>query len=254
MRIRDNRWYGCRRDTKDWLDRLFTMTATHLPPQVDLRSNCPPVMDQGELGSCTAHGITGALRHLLLSTGRADYPLSRLWVYYQERKVEGTIGEDAGAEIRDGIKVIAALGAAHETLWPYDIAKFKDAPPADVGLDAHLFRALVYERVTVSVSGLKHALALGFPVIIGLSLHESFESDAVARTGFVPYPKRGEQMIGGHCMYVVGYVTINGQEYFIVRNSWGADWGAGGDCYFPPSVLGSRMFGSDYWVVRQAGQ
>lgn len=252
MRPISHKWYGCRRDLRDPRDKMMVSRAVRLPPSVDLREHCPPVMDQGDIGSCTAHGITGALRFLLRRTGQPDTVLSRLQLYYDERKLEGTVAEDAGAEIRNGIKCAAKLGVASEDLWPYEVSRFRDAPPPPVYTDAQRFNALTYERVPVGVNALKQALAQGFPVIIGVTLFDSFEADAVARTGVVPFPSLAhEEPVGGHCMYAVGYGQRGG--YFTVRNSWGTDWGDKGDCYLPEAYLGSNRYGSDYWIIRGVG-
>jgi C1A family cysteine protease len=247
-----NAWYGFRRDQKDARDHMFHPTAARLPAVVDLRPHCPPVMDQGELGSCTAHGITGALRYELLANGKPDIPLSRLQLYYDERAAEGTVKSDAGAEIRDGIKSAEKIGVAHEALWPYAIKKFATKPAAKVYRDALTFRALSYERVPVNATSLRQALASGHPVVIGVTLYDSFESDDVARSGMLPMPKlRREKMIGGHCMLTVGYGQRPG--CFTVRNSWAADWGDKGDVYMPEEYLGSPRYGSDYWIIKTAG-
>lgn len=253
VRRREVAWYGYRRDSLDNRDRLFTPHAhfrTHLPAAVDLRHMCPPVMDQGALGSCTAHGITGALRFARIKAGTADLPLSRLQLYYDERSVERTIDSDAGAEIRDGIKCAVKLGVGPETDWPYVISRFKRKPPTKCYQDALRDRALVYERVPVDDNAIKAAIASGFPVIIGISVYDGFESAATAATGIVPMPNFNEGPIGGHCMYVVGYGQKPG--YFTVRNSWGK-WADHGDCYLPEAYLGSTRYGSDYWVIRKAG-
>lgn len=251
MTTNRNQWYGCRRDTKDARDHIFRPTVVRLPASVDLRSHCPPILDQGALGSCTGHGITGALRYELISAGHQDVPLSRLQLYYDEREAEGTVHSDAGAEIRDGIKCAAKIGVAHENLWPYVISKFATKPPAKVYKDAVNFTALSYQRVEVSTSALKAAIAQGHTPIVGISVYESFESDSVAKTGVVPMPKTREKMVGGHCMYVVGYGQRPGT--FTVRNSWGSDWGDSGDCYIPESYLGGTKYGSDYWIIRSEG-
>jgi len=247
-----NAWYGCIRDTLDRRDVMFHPTVFRYPSTVDLRPHCPPVMDQGQLGSCTAHGITGALRYELMQrAGQCDIALARLQLYYDERVIEGSVNDDAGAEIRDGIKCCAKNGVGRESLWPYNIAKFKQKPPAAVYKDAVQFEALNYERVTVGASYLKAALAQGYPVIIGISVYDSFESAEASATGMIPMPATNEAVAGGHCMYVVGY----GQKVnrFTVRNSWGADWGDHGDCYIPEAYLGSPRYGSDYWIIKSAG-
>jgi C1A family cysteine protease len=252
LKKRDNRWYGLVPDLPDHRDRIFKPAAVPPDTPVDLRQWCAPVMDQGELGSCTAHGITGALRFALLKAGKADIPMSRLQLYYDERSIEGTTRSDAGAMIRDGIKAAAKKGVAHESLWPYDVKKFTKKPPQTVYKDAKEVEALVYERVSVSVNDLKAAIASGYPVVIGISVYESFESAGTAKTGMIPMPGKKEQLLGGHCMLVVGY----GQkpDTFTVRNSWAANWGDKGDCYLPEGYLGSTKYGSDYWLVRQVGK
>lgn len=246
-----NAWYGCRPDTKDARDHLFRPRAVRLPAAIDLRQHCPPVMDQGQLGSCTAHGITGALRYEMKKRGARDVKLSRLQLYYDERVKEGTVGSDAGAEIRDGIKCAAKIGVAQETLWPYVVGKFRTKPSATAYKAAIKNGALSYQRVTVSASALKAAIAAGHTPVIGLTLYDSFESAAVAKTGIVPMPEKREGVVGGHCMYVVGYGQKAG--YFTVRNSWATDWGDRGDCYFPEQYLGSSLFGSDYWIITAEG-
>jgi C1A family cysteine protease len=177
--------------------------------------------------------------------------MARLQLYYDERKIEGTVSQDAGAMIRDGIKCVSKIGVAHETLWPYNIKKFKSKPSAKVYNNARQEGALTYERVDVNATALKHALADGYPVIIGISVYESFEDDDVAKSGIVPLPSKGEQMIGGHCMYVVGYGQKKG--YFTVRNSWADDWGDAGDCYIPEKYLGNQNLGADYWIIKSVG-
>jgi C1A family cysteine protease len=252
VRARDVKWYGLRRDLPDARDHLFVpapAALASLPASVDLRDHCPPVMDQGDLGSCTAHGITGALRYALIKSGQPDHPCSRLQLYYDERVVEGTVRSDAGAEIRDGIKCAAQRGVAHESLWPYDIKAFAKKPGKAVYADALKFSALTYQRVTVDADHLKAALAAGFPVIVGISVYESFESDAVAKTGMVPLPKAKEQMLGGHCLYCIGYGIKPGT--FTLRNSWADDWGDAGDCHVPEAYLGGSKYGSDYWLISQ---
>ena len=248
------RRYGCRRDTRDARDEAhaFRPKGIRVPVAVDLRKWCPPVMDQGDLGACTAHGILGALRFLMIKRGMPDVELSRLALYYQERFEEGTTSSDAGAEIRTGIKCVNKNGAALESIWPYDPARFADPLPGSIYDDGAFRRALVYQRVQVGSAPVKQALASGFPVIIGISLYDSFEGDEVAKTGVVPMPNiKKEQLAGGHCMYAVGYGQRPG--YFTVRNSWNTDWGDKGDCYIPESMIGSASYGSDYWMIQSEG-
>lgn len=248
------KWYGYRRDQKDPRDHIFTFDPlSSLPLTIDLRNDTPKIMNQGQLGSCVTHGCSVALRYLLKKNGKPDHAYSRLQLYYDGRDLEGTVSEDSGLEIRDAIKCIAKKGVGHETLWPYVISKFKRKPSAAVYTDALKYQSLAYQRVTVSTSAVQAAVASCFPVIIGLTLFESFESELAATTGIIPMPDiHNEQMIGGHCMAVVGYGQQPG--HFTVQNSWGAGWGDKGFCYMPYDLIGSSKFGSDYWIITKAEQ
>src|SRR3954468_7542711 len=104
-------------------------TLADLPRKVDLRPQMPPVYDQGQLGSCTANAIGAAFEYLQLQQGQPDFPPSRLFVYYNERVIEGRVDEDSGAMIRDGIKSVHRLGVCSEDTWKYDIAQFAERPP-----------------------------------------------------------------------------------------------------------------------------
>lgn len=131
---RTNSRYGWLRDLPDQRDFHFAAPRdiqANLPPAVDLVPQGPPVYDQGQRGSCTGNGVAGVVQFDALQEGLADTSTpSRLFIYYNERVIEGTVESDAGAQIRDGIKTVAATGVCDETLWPHDIAKFNVKPKA----------------------------------------------------------------------------------------------------------------------------
>jgi hypothetical protein len=136
--VRPVRRFGWRPDTPDQRDRRFDHAKVlrrlrqKLPARVDLRELQlhAPVFDQGNLGSCTANAIGKAYEFAQRKQGLEDYAPSRLFIYYGEREIEGSINTDAGAEIRDGLKVVNKLGAPHETLWPYLVSRFTVKPDA----------------------------------------------------------------------------------------------------------------------------
>ena len=247
--IRRIKRYGWIPDLPDRRDRLFTAPSNVvLPPRVDLRGGCPPVYDQGELGSCTAHAIAGAVEFALRhQRPDAAFTPSRLFIYYNERVIEGTVDEDAGAMLRDGIKSVATLGAPHERLWPYDIARFRVKPARPVYRDGTAHQALLYRRVAQSPDQLKGCLAAGFPFVFGFAVYESFESAAVQRTGRVPMPAPREALLGGHAVLAVGY--DDALDAFLVRNSWGDSWGAHGYCTMPYGYLCDGNLSDDFWTI-----
>jgi len=244
--------YGWIRDLPDTRDFLFSAPLIRfpqgLPPSVDLRSECPPVYDQGQLGSCTANGIAGAIQFDQGKQGVKDFTPSRLFIYYNERVIEGTVSQDSGAQVRDGIKSVATLGAPPETDWPYNVQEVAVKPPANAYSDAKQDLVTSYARVAQNLTQMQGCLAGGYPFVFGFTVYDSFESDTVAQTGVVPMPASGETSLGGHCVLAVGYDDT--QRMFIIRNSWGPDWGLKGYCLMPYEYLLQASLASDFWTIR----
>lgn len=244
--------YGWIPDLPDRRDRMFSAPAATLralPPRVDLRDQCPPIYDQGQLGSCTAQAIAAVLQFDQVKQGQTDvFTPARLFIYYNERVVLGTVDEDSGAMLRDGIKSVAKQGAPHETLWPHVIARFRLKPSAAAYRDGELHEAIRYERLVAVVDQLKGCLAAGFPFVFGFSVYESFESTAVARTGTVPMPRTGESLLGGHAVVAVGYDEP--RRVFFIRNSWGAAWGRQGYGTMPYEYLLDGGLSDDFWTIK----
>ena len=240
--------YGWRPELPDHRDLLFASPAPDAgPASVDLESTLPPVYDQGQLGSCTANGIGGLVEFVEMVQHEGERTPSRLFIYYGERVIEGSVSQDSGAQIRDGMKVVAKLGAPPESLWPYDIAKFAQQPPAAAYAAAKHHVAVAYKRVAQTTEALKAALAAGHPVVFGFTVYESFESAEVAQTGVLNMPTHGESVVGGHCVVLVGYDDAT--QRFKVRNSWGEGWGQRGHFTMPYGYVTSRSLASDFWVL-----
>ncbi|MEA2510175.1 MAG: hypothetical protein QOG21_2257 [Actinomycetota bacterium] len=242
--------YGWVPDLPDFRDFRFTAPVPEgdLPERVDMRELCPPVYDQGQLGSCTANAIGGMLQFDQKKQKAQDFQPSRLFIYYGEREMEGTISSDSGAMIRDGIKVVNTLGAPQETDWPYDTQKFVQKPPQQAYDDAQLHQALQYQRIGQDIGQLKGCLAAGLPFVFGFRVYESFESSAVAESGRAHLPEKAEKALGGHAVMAVGY--NDHLDRFIVRNSWGASWGREGYFTLPYQYLLDPGLSSDFWSIQ----
>src|SRR5467141_2502775 len=193
--------YGWIPDLPDDRDHLYAAPPAFLsalPPYTDLRAQCPPVYDQGMLGSCTANAIGGAIEFDRLKQSLADFVPSRLFIYYNERVIEGTVEMDSGAMIRDGIKSVASQGVCPEPEWPYIISNFADKPSMQAYKDAESDRAVSYMSLVQDLNQMRGCLASGYPFMYGFTVYESFESDAVAQTGHAPMPSPTERAVGGH--------------------------------------------------------
>jgi C1A family cysteine protease len=241
--------YGWRPDLPDQRDFVFALPkAIALPPKVDLRPQCPPVLNQGQLGSCTANAIASAYEFdQMKQKVAAPYVPSRLFIYYNERVLESSVPQDSGATIRDSVKAVTKWGAPPETLWPYQITKFTVKPPAPVYKVGKAHEAVQYQRVAQTLVAIKTALAGGFPVAYGFSVYESFESPQVAKTGIVPLPAASEKLLGGHANMLAGYDDATSR--FLSKNSWGSTWGMAGYFTIPYDYLTNPKLSQDFWVV-----
>jgi len=244
--------YGWKKQLPDFRDYQFTVSKEvlkALPPKIDLRPICPPVVDQGQLGSCTANAIGAAHRFdQIKQKAKIQFEPSRLFIYYNERVIEGTVKSDAGAEIRDGIKTLNIQGACTETTWPYVISKFKTKPTIKAYTEGLLHQSVKYQAVTQTLDQMKGTLASGFPFVYGFTVYSSFESVSVAKTGIVPIPLKNESVLGGHAVLCVGYDDT--KQWFITMNSWGASWGDKGYFYIPYAYLTNPNLASDFWVIQ----
>ncbi len=252
--------YGWIRDLPDHRDLLYAapaIDAVSLPPSADLRAGFPQPYDQGELGSCTANAVAAAVQYARRKQAKADDFLpSRLFIYYNERAVEGTLSEDAGAQLRDGMKVVAKLGVCPEESrppqkadWPYDAAKFTRRPRAACFTYGEDNQVLVYRRVTQALTPMRACLAAGFPFVFGFAVYEGFESAEVAKSGEANLPAGDERLLGGHAVVAVGY--DDAAQRFTVRNSWGTRWGQKGHFTMPYAYLLDPNLAADFWTVRE---
>ena len=243
--------YGWKRDIPDIRDVCYAprISTNNLPSRIDLRDEHFPIFNQGNLGSCTANAISTAhyFSQIKQKAQKAFVP-SRLFIYYNERAMEGTINSDAGAVIRNGFKCIAKLGVCSEDTWKYKEDKFSEKPIENAYTIALDHQVIKYMKVVQMTKQLKGCLAEGYPFVFGFTVYDSFESDEVARTGIMSLPEGNESCMGGHAVMCVGY--DDEKKVFIVQNSWGKEWGDKGYFYMPYSYITNPSLASDFWTIR----
>ena len=249
--------YGWIPDRPDFRDlklkdqEFYSLTAPEtLPATIDLREKMPAMYDQGQLGDCVGNSIAAACQYDWMTKKQwNDLMPSRLFLYYNVRVVENSVASDAGMSISDAFRSLNKTGICREDLWPYDIAKFADKPTSACYSNCKLHKAFSYYSVDQNLNSIKQSLNNGFPVVIGISVYDSFESEAVATNGIVPMPQPSESNLGGHCVMIVGYQDSTKQ--FIVRNSWGSSWGLSGYFYLPYEYIDpANNLASDFWTLK----
>jgi C1A family cysteine protease len=248
--MKTHRRYGWKRSHLDKRNRKFVRSNLPVPEKVDWSPLMPPCYDQGDLGSCTANAIAGAIQFLQSVQKEPLVMPSRLFIYWNERVMEGTTDSDAGAEIMDGIKSINRQGVCPEDEWPYEDTRLTFPPTPSCFTDAALEMLLLYQSIDNTVlPDVLEALALA-PVVAGFSVYDSFESDAVAKTGVVPMPDvNNENLLGGHAVLITGYDQSS--KVFKCRNSWGANWGQSGSFTIPYAYFTDPELASDFWLCRR---
>ena len=242
-----SRKYGCKPGTQDHRAAAHLIYATvHTPDHFSFRRQMLPAFDQGQTSSCTAHGWAAATwRDQCLFIPHKPFMPSRLFIYNQERIIEGDLDQDQGAQVATGAKVLHTLGVCPEADFPFDASSLLTKPDAAVVEEAGKTRMSTVARVQLTSSQVEAAIASGVGVVFGIILYESFESDAVAKTGLVPMPSSSESAVGGHCMFATGYDRVT--RLIEVRNSWGPEWGSGGYAYIPYNYFFDPSQTSDLW-------
>lgn len=252
-------WRKQRQDARDAFYSLRFPRSFHwgrVPPAVDLAYKCSAIEDQGELGSCTACALAGAVEANANKPSRR-IEVSRLFGYYATRwlmELDQTterrqcVEADTGATLRDTIKAAARFGMVDEALWPYS-KPFCDVPPRELWFVAAEHRVTSYHSIADGdLETVKAVLAQGFLVLVGLQAFADILSAEVARTGDVPMP-RGHY-IGGHAVALVGYDDAPEHRRFRFRNSWGAGWGAEGYGTLSYDYVANPSWAADFWCVR----
>lgn len=257
--VRTGKKYLLKRQKTDKRDKIYQpVTPPHeVDKNVDLRPLMPPVLDQGSLGTCAMNATVSMCQYLMNKEKVKSFLGSRLELYYNTRVlIEGSsANEDTGVELRDVPKSLQKYGLCPEVDWPYDVDKFSQMPPSKANKDAVLHKKITYEACPQDLTFMKQVLTDGYPILIGINVYDSFESEEVAKTGIVPMPDVDkENNLGGHALAVVG--ALEDKKCFIIRNSWGPTnneekgWGDGGYCYMPYEYLTNPDLSSDFWVIK----
>jgi hypothetical protein len=271
---RVNTGLGWRPDLPDFRDEVYDRPKLKLglfgPKEPDAAlvpgfATRVPKYNQLHTNSCTGNAVSALMTYV-----RGVTPRSRLQIYYEARRIIGETDRDEGAYIRDCIKVISNLGAGREDWWPFREDKVLVDPPLNVDRDALMRRVFRYQRLDGG-SDYRHCLAQGRPFVIGFSVYDHFMGGLPANYGIVTMPDPTQKLAGGHAVCVIGYdknfrstewaksAVAKGypadqipEQVYIVRNSWGAEWGHNGDFAIDMRYFDSASLANDAWTIFKA--
>lgn len=224
---------------------------------VDLLPDVFEVEDQGTLGSCTANAGCSALE---LMYKRAGHPvdLSRLYLYYWERREHGLVG-DVGAMPSQITEQLKRRGTCLEATWPYDPALLDVQPPPEADAEAAGFRILGDDFIQLAIADLdtiieriRASLCAGIPVLQTSVVTQSFMKLAGPWRDqrFSMATNETNRALGLHETLIIGF--DDAAQMFLCQNSWGPHWGDGGFFGVPYSFMGNAWI-SQLWFITDAG-
>ena len=245
--------YGWIRDQpsqEPWLDhKALGAKLGKTPDRTNNRKFVTSSYDQGDESSCTANSDLGAQNYLRTVLKMPKQDLSRQFLYYATRSLEGTVKSDCGASISDTQIAAAKFGVCHEKLWPYS-KPFSVKPSAEAYSQALDHQVLVKMPVQQMQEALETVLAAKQPLHYGMTVYRSFESNETARTGIVRMPRRFfDSAVGGHALWLFDYDRI--KRLFYGQNSWDPkEWGTDGLCLFsiPYDYILDPDYAADFWT------
>lgn len=237
-------------DHRDFKTYHHLVHQSEVPASYDLSKYMPPVIDQGELGSCVSNAVSNAVRYdISKHDATKSIQPSRLFIYYNGRVLENEpLDEDTGLTVRDGCKSVAKYSYCSENLWGYNIDKFAVKPIPDAYSAAQTHKQLLYMSVVQDEANIKSALVNGYPIVFGMNVYAQMMSNEAATTGMVTMPTATDQPEGGHCILLTGY--DDSKKLWKCMNSWNTTWGDKGFFYLPYEYLLNCDLASDFWVLK----
>jgi C1A family cysteine protease len=257
----------CKNEVKE---KIASFTYSKIDLRAQLTSE---IINQGLLNSCSACAIAVASELYLIKDSQpfidenaSNIDASQMFVYYNERVMEDKVDLNAPVFIRNGIKSLFKNGICSEKSWPYPEmmlpaslkaivangtmeeiqqelsrvmkdhqeeiqAAIQETPSTNAIKQAkkHIIKGYCKLNEEEDLSELRLSLSKGLPVIFGMMVPKSFYG--IGEDGLMTMPCEKEPRLGGHALLAVGY--DDHKEVFIVRNSWGEEFGDKGYCYMP---------------------
>lgn len=209
-----------------------------LPEVVDLREDWWPIYDQGKSGACVGYATAYGLLHWLFATNnilekannRYNLPSARfVWMGSKETdeltKYPTSFIEPAGTQIKLALKLVRKHGCVTEDILPMKNVRLSKLRTKSFYAIASTLRIRSYHNLGKDLDNWRRWIAQNGPILTRLDVDETWFNASETEGKLERYDAQTAQ--GGHAVCLVGYDSTG----FIVRNSWGEDWGHNGFAY-----------------------
>lgn len=236
--------------------KAFDAKGKDLPSQYDIASyvDVPPIKNQRNIGSCTAHAGTTMYETFLRVAGHSSEPLSRLFLYKVTRNLLKWTG-DTGGYLRTTMQAMAMFGIPLEEYCTYVTRRYEREPSGFLYAMAQNFQALTYYRLDLKtnkekvINSIKLNLASNRACMCGFVVFSN-----LGETGDVRLPGPRAQMEGGHAICIQGYDDDRRvgsfKGAFKFPNSWGTGWGEDGYGWLPYDYVRQDL-ATDWWTLHK---
>lgn len=191
------------------------------------------VKDQGRCGACWAFSTTAAFESFLMQTDNKEYDLS------EEYLVECTTDSDcSGGYISSALGMITWHGLPEESTYPYVATNTGSGRPVTSGicntnrLVQHSNKYNTYKYSYATDDELKSYLQIG-PLAVGIWADSGFMSYS---GGNYRCARSASSSNINHAVQLIGYDTSGN---WIIKNSWGTNWGINGYGYITSNSSGN---------------
>jgi hypothetical protein len=207
--------------------------AAALPTSKDLRETWWKIGDQRSTGSCVGWATADALlRWHFTKAGRIKQTdaLSKRFIWMASKETDQFTGspstfiENAGTSLKAALDVARKFGAVREGVLPFSGALYPGTPETFYALAAQL-KIQSYFNLGDSIESWRRWIATRGPILTRLDVDRTWDDASDNAGNLDTYQSRTKR--GGHAVALVGYTP----DRFVVRNSWGTNWGDKGFAY-----------------------
>jgi C1A family cysteine protease len=213
----------------------------------------PEIVDQGNIESCVPTCISTIYYYLTMKQSNySNFRISRLYLYYQVRKLYNDINNDNGSTIFDCINILHNDGVIPEFFYPYNHSNLYKNPEIFLEKYAKCCKCLGFE--SVKRNQIKNKLLMDYPIICGIKIFKNINDDEIKKTGIIKLyiddnDDNDDNLVGGHCIILVGF--DDNTRYFKFINSWGNKWGENGFGYLPYEYISNKYLSDEFYILNK---